>query len=198
MNMSEFNTELFDRAAKFAVDAHSGTERKEKGYPFIIHPMEAATIVASITNDAEMLAAAILHDVVEDTPVTIEDIRAQFGERVARLVSQDTCPLPKDALWRDRKQTQVDLLAAAPHDCKVVAFGDKLSNLRTIAHDYQQIGDKLWERFNAPNGKTDVAWYYRLLAKNLSEFSDTLPYQEFLQLLETVFGETEPDFEQDQ
>lgn len=79
-------TSLFDKAAKFAIDAHHNTERRGKGYPYIIHPMEAAAIVATMTNDQELLAAAILHDTVEDTDVTIEEIRERFGDRVAMLV----------------------------------------------------------------------------------------------------------------
>lgn len=181
------DTELFDKAAKFAIDAHRGAERRGKGYPYILHPMEVAGIVASITTDLEMIAAAILHDTVEDTDATIGQIREQFGERVARLVQYETCPLPKSAPWRDRKQAQADLISAAPRDSKIVALGDKLSNLRTISGDYDQIGDQLWQRFKAPNGKEDMAWYYRTLAKSLCELAGTPPYQEYLQLLDKVF-----------
>ncbi len=187
--MNDFNTDLFDRAVKFAVDAHRGRERKGKGYPYILHPMEAATIVASLTPDPEMMAAALLHDTVEDTGVTLGQIREQFGERVARLVQFETCPLPKSASWRDRRQAQVDLLASADRDCKTVALGDKLSNLRTIAADYRLTGDRLWQRFKAPNGKKDIAWYYRMLANVLSDLAPTPPYQEFVQLLDKTFGE---------
>ena len=96
-------TSLFDKAVKFAVEAHQGTERRGKGYPYIIHPMEAAAIVATMTNDPEMLAAAILHDTVEDTDVTIEQIREQFGDRVAALVRNETAPLDENLTWREKK-----------------------------------------------------------------------------------------------
>ncbi|MBR3558954.1 MAG: bifunctional (p)ppGpp synthetase/guanosine-3',5'-bis(diphosphate) 3'-pyrophosphohydrolase [Bacteroidales bacterium] len=182
------DTRLFDEAVKFATDAHSGTERRGKNFPYIIHPMEAAAIVATVTSDPEMLAAAILHDTVEDTDATLEQIRERFGARVATLVQHETAPLPKGTPWRVRRQAQVDLLASAPYDCKVVAIGDKLSNLRAIAHDYRQIGDRLWQRFSAPNGMEDVAWYYRNLAVALADLDGTLPYQEFLSLLEATFG----------
>lgn len=180
------NTDLFDRAAKFAVDAHRGSERKGKGYPYILHPMEAVGIVASLSTDPELLAAAILHDTVEDTPVTIEQIRQEFGDRVATLVYNDTSHLPPSAPWRDRKQAQADAIAAASRDSKIVAIGDKLSNLRTIVADYRQLGDALWQRFSAPNGKEDVLWYYTLLASALKELADTQPYKEYLALLEKL------------
>jgi len=182
------NTDIFDRAAQFALEAHSGTERRDKGHPYILHPMEAATIVATITNDPEMLAAAILHDTVEDTDVTIEHIREQFGDRVAKMVADETSTKPKNSTWRERKQMQLDQLFAAPHDSKVVSLGDKLSNMRGIAHDYHEIGDRLWSRFHAPDGKPDIEWYYRKLAEALAELSETSAYQEFVCLINLTFG----------
>lgn len=180
-------TGFFDKAVRFAVEAHSGTERRGKGYPYLIHVMEAAAIVATITNDQEMLAAAILHDTVEDTDVTIEQIRDVFGERVAMLVQHETAPMDSQLSWRERKTAQVRQLATAPYDCKVVALGDKLSNMRGIAWDYRQTGDKVWSLFHVSNGKQDVEWYYRSLAEAMSELSDTLAYQEFVELLEQTF-----------
>ena len=67
-------------------------------------------------------------------------------------------------------------------------MGDKLSNMRALAADYKNIGDQLWSRFHAPNGKVDIAWYYRSLADALSELSGTVPYQEFVRLLHELFG----------
>lgn len=180
------NTDLFDKAAKFAIDAHRGGERKGKGYPYILHPMEAAIVVSSLTTDSEMLAAAMLHDTVEDTPVTIEQIRQEFGERVASLVHHETSPLPHDAPWRDRKQAQADLIAASPRDSKIVAMGDKLSNLRAIVADYHQLGDTLWQRFKAPNGKEDILWYYTILADALKDLAGTPPYEEYQELLKQL------------
>ena len=181
-------TSLFDKAVKLAVEAHSGTERRCKGYPYIIHPMEAAAIVATMTNDQEMLAAAILHDVVEDTDVTIEQIREMFGDRVAMLVQHETAPADPNLTWRERKAIQVKQLKAAPLDSKIVALGDKLSNMQGIALDYGQVGDEVWKRFHAPNGKPDVEWYYRALAEALHELSGTAAYQGFVEMMEDVFG----------
>lgn len=182
------DTNLFDKAVKFATDAHHGTERRGKKFPYIIHPMEAVTIVATITSDPELLAAAVLHDTVEDTDVTFEQVRELFGERVATLVQHETAPLPDSAPWRVRKQAQIDILKSSPIDSKIVAIGDKLSNLRAIAGDFKQIGDELWKRFSAPNGKEDVAWYYRQLSIALSDLDGTLPYKEYISLLEETFS----------
>ena len=81
---------LFEEAVMFAVQAHSGMRRKKEEIPYILHPLEVATITSSMTTDERVLAAAVLHDTVEDTPVTIEEITEKFGKRVAELVSSET------------------------------------------------------------------------------------------------------------
>ena len=184
------NTDLLDRAIIFAVKAHAGTERRGKGFPYIVHPMEAMEIVATITPDQELLAAAALHDTVEDTDVTIEQIRDLFGERVASLVAAESDVMPEgvseEDSWRSRKQAAIDRLAAASRDAKIVALGDKLSNMRAIARDYAVMGDELWKIFHAPH-PGDHAWHYRGLADSLRELSDTFAFREFESLINQVF-----------
>ena len=184
------NTELLDRAIVFAVKAHAGTERRGKGFPYIVHPMEAVEIVSTMTTDQELLAAAALHDTVEDTPVTVEQIRAEFGDRVAELVSSESDTfedgVSEEDSWHSRKQAAIDRLAKASHDAKIVALGDKLSNMRAIARDYSLKGDELWKLFHAKN-RSDHEWHYRGLAESLSELSDTFAYKEFVQLINQVF-----------
>ena len=187
------NTDLLDRAIIFAVQAHHNTERRGKGFPYIVHPMEAVEIVATITPDQELLAAAALHDTVEDTDVTVEQLREQFGERIADLVhaesDQFTEGVSEEDSWHDRKQAAIDRLAAAPRDAKIVAMGDKLSNMRAIWRDYQMKGDELWKIFHVTD-KASHEWHYRGLASSLSELSDTFAYQEFVRLIDEVFGST--------
>ena len=184
------NTELLDRAIVFAVRAHAGTERRCKGFPYIVHPLEAVGIVATMTSDQELLAAAALHDVVEDTDITLEQIRDEFGERIAALVAAETDELYPEVhdveSWRKRKQAAIDRLASASLDAKMVALGDKLSNMRAIARDYAVQGDKLWNRFHSKDRK-DHEWHYRGLADSLHELHDTFAYKEFVQLIEQVF-----------
>ena len=151
------DTQLLDRAIVFAVKAHAGTERRGKGFPYIVHPMEAMEIVATMTPDQELLAAAALHDTVEDTDVTIEQIRAEFGDRIASLVAAESDDVvegvSEEDSWHGRKQAAIDRLARAPHDAKMVALGDKLSNMRAIARDYAMQGDKLWSLFHTTDPK---------------------------------------------
>ncbi|MBQ8486976.1 MAG: HD domain-containing protein [Prevotella sp.] len=184
------DTTLLDRAIVFAVRAHAGTERRGKGFPYIVHPMEAVEIVATMTNDQELLAAAVLHDVVEDTDTTVDDLRREFGDRIASLVEAESDHMgPGEsgaASWRARKQAAVDRLARASRDAKVVALGDKLSNMRAIARDYAQQGDALWNLFHVKDPK-EHEWRYRRLAESLRELQDTFAYKEFEQLISQVF-----------
>lgn len=187
------DTQLLDRAIVFAVKAHAGTERRGKGFPYIVHPMEAMEIVATMTPDQELLAAAALHDTVEDTAVTIDQIRAEFGDRVASLVEAESDVMvegvSEEDSWHARKQAAMDRLARAPHDAKMVALGDKLSNMRAIARDYAMQGDKLWSLFHASDPK-DHEWHYRGLADSLRELSGTFAFQEFESLIDQVFSHT--------
>ena len=180
------DTAFLDRAIEFAVKAHAGTERRGKGFPYVVHPLEAMAIVATITSDQELLAAAALHDTVEDTDVTLEQIREEFGDRVAQLVNVESVG-DDEGTWHERKRKAIDRIAAAPLDAKIVALGDKLSNMRAIARDYYLQGDSLWSLFHASDPK-DHEWHYRGLADALKELKDTFAYQEFEWLIEKVFS----------
>ena len=184
------DTSLLDRAITFAVKAHQGMERKGKGFPYIVHPMEAVCIVATMTNDQELLAAAALHDVIEDTDTTADDLKKEFGERVAMLVeaeSDDKTEGSKADTWHQRKQDTLDRLRNADLDIKIVALGDKLSNMRAIAHDYAVLGDELWNRFTVKD-PAEHAWRYHALAEALNDLSDTDAYKEFHTLVNKTFG----------
>ena len=191
MANNPLDTSVLDRAIIFAVHAHSGTERRGKGYPYIVHPLEAVEIVATMTKDQELLAAAALHDTVEDTDVTVEQIRNEFGERVAALVAAESDEMPdgvsEEDSWHSRKQAAIDRLAKAGREAKMVALGDKLSNMRAIARDYSVQGDALWDLFHTKDPK-DHEWHYKGLAEALRELEDTFAYQEFENLINQVFA----------
>ena len=191
MSNKYINSDLLDRAIIFAVQAHRNTERRGKGFPYIVHTLEAVEIVATITPDQELLAAAVLHDTIEDTDATYEQLRETFGQRVADLVLAESDGrvegVDKADSWRDRKQAAIDRLANASLDAKIVAMGDKLSNMRAIWRDYKTKGDDLWNIFNVKD-RALHEWHYRGLAASLSELSDTFAYQEFVRLIEEVFG----------
>lgn len=191
MPNNPLDTSLLDRAIVFAVKAHAGTERRGKGFPYIVHPMEAMEIVSTITPDQELLAAAVLHDTVEDTDVTEEQIRKEFGDRVASIVASESDTfeegVKEEDSWHARKQAAIERLASASMDAKIVALGDKLSNMRAIARDYSKVGDRLWDLFHVKDPK-DHEWHYRGLADSLKELSGTGAYEEFISLIDEVFS----------
>ena len=185
------NTDLLDRAIIFAVQAHAGTERRGKGFPYIVHPLEAVEIVATMTPDQELLAAAALHDTVEDTDITVEQLREAFGDRIASLVASESDEVHEGVCeehsWHARKRAAIERLSHASRDAKMVALGDKLSNMRAIARDYAVQGDALWNLFHAKDRK-DHEWHYRGLADALRELSGTFAFKEFERLINQVFA----------
>lgn len=150
----------------FATKAHAGAKRKGKERAYILHPLEAMLIVASLTENEEVLAAAILHDTVEDTETTKEDICRGFGPRVAGLVASESEDKredrPEAETWQLRKSEMVGHLKSASRDTKLICLGDKLANIREISRDQAALGDALWERFNQKD-KSLHGWYYASL-----------------------------------
>ena len=131
---------MIQKAAEFAAHVHAGALRKGSKLPYIVHPREVAMIVAMMTEDPEVIAAAYLHDVIEDAGVRYEELEEQFGKRVADLVQAES--ENKLLTWQERKQATIDRMKHAPEDMKMIAFGDKLSNLRSTATDYLIIGER--------------------------------------------------------
>lgn len=191
--MEEKKLTLLDHAIIFATKAHSGTTRKGTNVPYIVHPIEAAAIVSAMTDDEEVIAAAVLHDVLEDTEATREDLLAQFGRRITNLVENESedkrKTLPAALTWKTRKQETITFLQTrADREAKMLALADKLANLRAIYRDQCIIGDKVWERFNEKD-KNMHAWMYRSIAEALKELSDHPMWQEYSRLVNQVFGE---------
>lgn len=183
---------LLDKAIIFAVNAHRGQLRKGTNTPYILHPMEAAAIVGSMTDDDEVIAAAVLHDTVEDTAATIEEIRERFGDRVAELVAAESENKREDkpaaSTWKIRKEETIEHLKTAPKEVKILTLGDKLSNIRSICRDYEAQGDALWQRFNQKD-KNEHRWYYKSIADCLSDLCEYPAYKEYAFLVEKTFGE---------
>ena len=184
--------ELVSEAIAFAVRAHDGMRRKKSEAPYILHPMEAAVIVGTMTDDQNLIAAAALHDVVEDAGITIEEIEKKFGARVRELVASETedkrADLPPTDTWRIRKEESLAVLKNT-NDIGVlmVWLGDKLANMRSIYRDWKVEGDAMWQRFNQKDVR-EQAWYYSSIVKLTERLSDTSAWLEYKTLTELVFG----------
>jgi (p)ppGpp synthase/HD superfamily hydrolase len=187
-------------AIVFAARKHAGKVRKGTDIPYISHPMEVMQILMEKGYHREdggrcpenVIIAGILHDVLEDTGATVNEILDRFGEDVLKIVMSES--EDKSKPWKERKQATIDGLADAPLDVKVVCLADKLSNLRSMAADKEAVGDKLWERFNAP--KADIEWYYREIKSairgnrygEMGEYWWMVAEGEYKDLLEAVFA----------
>lgn len=185
--------DIISKAMHFAVDAHKGERRKGDGEPLVLHAMETASVVATLTEDETVIAAAVLHDTVEDSNITLDTIRAEFGDRVAELVAAETenkrRDVPADVSWKIRKEEAIEVLKNTKDTAvKMIFLGDKLSNMRSFYNLKQRLGDKMWERFNQKNSK-EHHWYYRTIADNLKDFADTLAFKEYDGLVSLVFNE---------
>lgn len=182
---------LLDRAIIFAVKAHAGAVRRDGRTPYILHCTETAEIAATMTTDETVLAAAVLHDVLEDTAVTAEDLTGAFGPAVTALVSamsENKRPdLPPEETWLVRKEETLDVIEQSDNlALKQLFLSDKLSNLRGICRDYARIGDDLWETFHQKS-RAKQSWYYFRLEDALTALSDTDAFREFHQLRLNLF-----------
>ena len=183
--------DIFDEAVCFAVNKHSGQTRKMAGAPYILHPMEVASIVGTMTDDKDVLAAAVLHDTVEDTDATLDEIREKFGKRIALLVMTETeekrPDRPPAETWELRKEETLIILESTKDiGVKMMWLGDKLSNMRSFARAYRKEGDALWQQFNQKD-PAKQAWYYKTIASCLSDLRDTAAFREYVSLVYYVF-----------
>ena len=183
---------LVDRAIGFAARAHEGQHRKTGNIPFIAHPVGVAMILLEMGCTDEVVAAGLLHDTVEDTNVSIEDIRQQFGDEVADIVAGCTEPPKKRGNWEARKLHSIHSFRNAPLNVKLVAAADKYHNLVHINYTEKNLGPAMWKRFGG--GEEQQAWYYRSVYDSLISNVDELEkYPIFAKLgleIEKLFADT--------
>lgn len=182
---------LVEKALQYAAVAHKGAKRKGSDLPYIFHPIEAALIAWGLTDDEEVVAGAALHDVVEDTVYTVDDIRAVFGDKVAALVASESEDKRRDIApehsWQTRKEEALEQLKHASRNVKLISLSDKLSNMRDMKFDFDEIKDELWERFNQRDPAAH-AWYYRSVRDICkADFKETPAWQEYARLIDEVF-----------
>ena len=180
---------MIDKAIVFAARAHSGQYRKGTHIPYIVHPLGVARILIQYGCAEHVAIAGILHDTVEDTPVTIEEIRREFGRDAAALVDAATEP-DKNGTWENRKKHTIEMVKTLSDEAALLVLADKLDNIRAIREDLEANGEAVWERFKRPRERQK--WYYESLAaafadRSAGEQSRTL-LKRFKMEVERVFG----------
>ena len=187
----EYLSSLLCQATRLAAQAHAGAYRKGGRAPYLLHVMETAEIVGTMTEDEDVLAAAVLHDVLEDTSVTEEELRETVGGHVTELVlavsENKRREQPAEMTWRLRKQESVERLLKEPRlEVKMIALGDKLSNIRALQRDYGILGEQVWERFNNKS-KAEQGWYYQAVTDALQDLNVYPVWHELANLVWEVF-----------
>lgn len=185
-------SQIVDEALIFATKVHAGQVRKIEATPYILHPCEVASIIATLTNDCETIAAGLLHDTIEDCGVDGVLIREKFGMRVYNLVQSETedklISRPASETWKERKEASLAALKLTKDESvKIMWLADKLSNMRSFYRLYLRQGQQMWEHFNQKDAKQQE-WYYRTIAKYLESLSHTVAYKEYIELINKVFG----------
>lgn len=161
--MSELYSPILERAIRTASEFHRDQTRKGSGLPYISHTMAVMLILQRAGfDDDRLLAAAVLHDVVEDTDCTLEMLKEQFPPEVAQWVSetseQKQDEAGTDRSWVDRKREHLAHAASASFEARSIILADKYHNLCSMLYDLDR-GETVWERFNAP--VEHVLWYNR-------------------------------------
>ncbi|PLR75753.1 phosphohydrolase [Bacillus sp. V3-13] len=177
--------ELIDKALQVASKAHQNQFRKQTDIPYISHPATVGMLLLKGGYSEEIVAAGILHDTVEDTDITIQDIKHEFGLKIAEIV--EGCSEPDKSLsWEERKEHTIEFLKSASVEIRAVACADKLHNLQSIRREYEHVGDTVWNRFK--RGRQQQEWYYRSLVDSLG-CAFTFPLlEELSQEIERLFS----------
>ncbi|WP_102349300.1 HD domain-containing protein [Bacillus sp. Marseille-P3661] len=149
---------IIEKAINTAAKAHDGQYRKLTNIPYITHPFAVGMILKEAGCSDAVIAAGILHDVVEDTPLTLEVIEEQFGRNIASIVNG--CSEPNKELgWEERKKHTIEFLKTASYDVKLVAAADKLHNLKSTLEEMNASEVDVWGRFK--RGRQSQEWYYK-------------------------------------
>lgn len=151
---------VFD-AISLAVKAHDGQFRKGTNIPYIFHPMAVGKILFDIGCDEDVVVGGLLHDILEDTSISLDEIHLKYGEKIAHLV--DGASYSETGTWMERRKNKLAYLENAPEEVILIECADKLDNIRAISRDFTDLGDELWSRFSGT--KEQLKWHYTALSE---------------------------------
>lgn len=173
-----------EKAIEYATKMHQGQYRKGTKIPYIVHPIEVMQILKENNANPTTIICGLLHDTVEDTPATVEEIEKLFGEEVAKIISVES--ENKQLPYRERKAEHMSRVKNGSYQAKMVNCADKLSNIKSLYADQLLIGDEHWKRFNGT--KEDTKWYYGLAIECLEEIKDTKMYKDLQYYFDKLFN----------
>lgn len=179
------------QAYQYAASAHREQYRKGTDIPYFTHLITTMNYAMLLTTQTDILVAAVLHDTVEDTRVSIEDIKKCFGAHIADYIAQETenkrNGQPAADTWEIRKQENICHLQQASKEVKMIVLSDKTANAESMVRECRVYGDAVWSKFNQKDKKKQ-AWYYRSCQRALQEFTDTETMRYYGNYLDELFG----------
>ena len=185
---------IIEKALMYAVLAHSGQVRKGKPTePAIVHPLAVAEILRQYGADDNVIAAAYLHDVPEDTNKTLEDIKNNFGEDIEHLVDVAS-ELDKTKTWEQRKSEKIEKMRTKSLREKLIIIADKISNIEDLGRIFKEKGCVDFSAFK--RGKDKQEWYYRSIYESLI-YNEDKENPLFIRLengINSVFGRTMEEY----
>jgi (p)ppGpp synthase/HD superfamily hydrolase len=186
----------------FSYNSHFDNHRKDSRVPYIVHPMDVASVLMKNNASEDVIIAGLLHDVVEDTEIELDELYEKFGEKIASLVDGISEPEKyrkiksrdkRKANWKERKIHTIDNIRTADYDLKLLTCADKLSNIRDMINDYNEIGDKLYYKLNST--KEDNKWYYKSMLRSFESQPNSLVglpmFNQYKNSVECLFGKSE-------
>jgi myo-inositol-1(or 4)-monophosphatase len=178
------------KAYEYSAKAHLGQYRKGTEIPYFSHIITTMNYAMELTDDIEVLQAAVLHDTVEDTDITVDDLIRDFGERVARLVEAETenkrMDMPANQTWEIRKKEGIEHLKDSNIDFKIIVLADKTANAESLVREWRRIGDKVWDKFNQTDKKKQE-WYFKSIRDGLYDLGDTSVMKTFDEFIKILF-----------
>jgi (p)ppGpp synthase/HD superfamily hydrolase len=176
---------IFD-AIEFANRIHRGQYRKGLKIPKLVHLIRVMNTLYEYHCCEEVVIAGVLHDSLEDTQTSYDDLVNKFGQKVGDLV-KGASEQDKSLSWEERKKLTIDYLKTAPDDVLAIVCADKLDNLRSTRQDLQREGDEIWEKFN--RGKDQQQWYFKSIIEVLKVKLINSPTEKMLRELEDEYTE---------
>lgn len=183
-----FLTDRIHKAIIFAGRKHKTQLRKGTDIPYLVHPMEVMGILIANKCSENVIIAGILHDTLEDTDTTPEEIKELFGNDILAIVQTES--EDKSKTWKERKQHTVNQLPNESLETQLVCCADKLSNIKSILADKKESGENVWKRFNA--SKENLEWYYKSIAENLTKVKAYPMWTELFDTVRKVFEQKPP------
>jgi guanosine-3',5'-bis(diphosphate) 3'-pyrophosphohydrolase len=172
-------SEVVRDAYGLLVEKHAGQHQKVNGHPYVEHPILVATDVGQAGFEPEMVAAALLHDIVEDSDVTVGDVRARFGDKVGDLVEAMTDDAVDVEPYERRKDQHRERVLEAGPEAAAIFAADKLNNVRALRSAYAEEGEEVAKRFKQPLDTKLRVWVADV--EFVSAHAAAVPYAEVLE-----------------